>query len=342
MVVLKRAVFVAVVAMLAACKPDLGSRESQITGPRLLAMRATPAEAAQGDPVTYDALVVDPTGEIQPSIDYAYCKLRKPLDDPDTVDFGCLAASGDGIVEIGSGTSVGGTMPTDACRNFGPDVPSPQPGQPPGRPIDPDPTGGYYQPLRLLFGSEIDVGESRISCGVAGASLADSATFRAQYHLNENPSVLDVSSDLAGSLSDDPTAPTTLAPGAYVTLTASWPTCPTSDTCGDGVCGADESETSCPSDCTNPVGCAGAERYVLYDPLGHQIVIARETMSAAWFVTTGSLDSDGTGRDGTDLTTSTSDGLTLPTTAGPVHGWVVLQDDRGGVGWRRFEIAVGP
>ena len=340
MVVLKRIAFVAVV--LAACKPNLGARESQITGPRLLAMRATPAEAAQGDAVTYDALVVDPTGEIGTPLDYAYCTNRKPLDDPDTVSFDCLAATGDGIVEIGAGASVSATMPSDACRNFGPDVPTPKPGQPPGRPIDPDPTGGYYQPLRLLLGAEIDVGESRISCGVQGASLADSATFRAQYHFNTNPQVLDVSSDAAGSLSEDPNAPTSLAAGSRVVLTATWPTCPTSDVCGDGVCGADESETICPTDCndTSPNGCAGAERYVNYDTLNHVIVVARETMSVAWFVTAGDLDSDGTGRDGTDLATTTSDGIVLPSAPGPVHGWVVVRDERGGVGWRRFEIMV--
>ena len=85
MVLLKRIAFVFVA--LAACKPDLGARESQVTGPRLLAMRATPAEVEQGDTLTYDALVVDPTGEIATPIDYAYCTNRKPLDDPDTVSF---------------------------------------------------------------------------------------------------------------------------------------------------------------------------------------------------------------------------------------------------------------
>ncbi len=281
---------------------------------------------------------MDPSGELSTPLDYAYCTARNPLDNPSTVSPACLTTTSADIVEIGASVVATATMPTDACRNFGPDVPSPKPGESQGRPVDPDPTGGYYQPLRLLFASEIDIGQSRVSCGLAGASLADSATYRAQYHANRNPSVLDVSSD-AGSISQDPSAPTTMAIGATVTLTASWPTCPTTDACGDGICGADESQTTCPVDCTNPVGCAGAERYVNYDTLGHAIVIARETMRVAWFVTAGSMQSDGTGRDGTDFATTTSDVLTLPTTATAIHGWAVIHDDRGGVGWRRFEIA---
>lgn len=112
----------------------------------------------------------------------------------------------------------------------------------------------------------------------------------------------------------------------------------TADACGDGVCGAEESKTTCAADCAPVLGCAGAERYVRYDTLGHAIVVSRETMSVSWYATAGDLDSDGTGRLGTDLATTTDDGYVLPSAPGPIHGWVVLRDDRGGVGWRRFEI----
>ncbi len=333
---------VAAIVAVAQCKPQLGGRVSQIAGPRLLAVRSTPPEGSQGDSITYDALEVDPTGEIQAPIDFAYCSVRKPLDELDTVAQGCLVPSGDGISEIGGGTSASSTMPSDACRNFGPDVPSAQPGQPQGRPVDPDSTGGYYQPLRLLFESEIDVASTRIECGLAGGSLTDSAKFRAQYHANKNPVVLDVASDKGGSLSQDPNAPTPLPISSVVTLTASWPACPLSDVCGDGICGADESQTTCPADCTTPVGCGGAERYINYDTVARDIVVSRETMVVAWFVTSldASFDFDSVGRDGADLTTDASGVLTLPATPGPLHGWAVLSDDRGGVGWRRFEILV--
>jgi hypothetical protein len=336
MVVLKRAF---VVALVLACKPDLGARESQIVGPRLLALRATPAEVETGDAVTYDALVVGPNGELGTALDYAYCDLRNPLDNPNTVAEGCVATSGDGIVEIGASTSVSTTMPDDACANFGPEVPPSKPGQPQGRPVDPDPTGGYYQPLRIVLGGEIDVGESRILCGLNGGSQQDNVTYNAQYHDNTNPTVSDVAWD-QGSVSQDAGAPTAIPAGASITLTASWPACPTSDVCGDGVCGADESVTSCAADCNGASanGCAGAERYVNFDEINHVIITSRETIRIAWFATGGSFTSDGTGREGTDVTTSSSNTFTVPASRGAIHAWAVIHDDRGGVGWRRFEL----
>ena len=338
MVVLKRAVALGLVAI--ACKPNLGSPLSLVGGPQVVAARSTPAEAAAGDTVVYDALFVDTSGERGDALDWAYCTARKPLDQLDTYSFDCLAPSGTNILEIGVAPTVTGTMPGDACQNFGPEVPPVQPGQPQGRPVDPDPTGGYYQPLRVISPAETDIASTRISCGVAGASLTDSATFQARYHLNQNPTVSDVTVSAGGSVSQDPASPTPLAAGAYVTLTATWPTCPLTDVCGDGICGADESRTSCPGDCNAPVGCAGSERYVVYDTQQHAVVVARETMRVSWFVTAGAFDSDVTGRDGTDTTTSASNGFTLPSANGPIHGWAVLRDDRGGVGWRRFEILV--
>lgn len=340
MVVLKRALFCAV---LVTCKPELGGRFSQVDAPRVLAVRSTPPEAAASDPVTYDVLQVDATGEITDSIDWAYCVARKPLDDLDTVSTECLAQSGSDIDEIGFGLSASGTLPSDTCRNFGPEVPAPKPGQPQGRPIDPDPTGGYYQPLRLLANGSPQIGATRISCGVANASSGDTASFRARYHANTNPAITSVTSDDGTALSSDASAPTHFALGARVVLTASWAPCPTSDVCGDGVCGADETATTCAGDCPSPLGsnpgCTGSERYVLYDLGAFALVDVRETMRASWFVTSGAFDSDRTGRDGTDLATSTSNTLTLPASAGPIHAWVVLRDDRGGVGWHRVEIA---
>jgi hypothetical protein len=335
MVVLKR---LGLLLMLATCKPNLGSPLALVTGPELLAARSTPAEGAPGDTIAYDALFVDTSGERGDALDWAYCTARKPLDQLDTFSFDCLAASGPNIAELGAAPTVTGMMPSDACRNFGPEVPPSQPGQPQGRPVDPDTTGGYYQPLRVISAAETDIASTRIACGVAGASLDDSATFQARYNNNQNPSVLDVTSS-SGSLSQNTAMPTVMATGAYVTLTASWPACPLMDVCGDGICGADESRTTCPADCTTPVGCAGSERYVVYDTTQRAIVVARETMRVSWFITGGAFDSDATGRDGTDTTTTTSNGLTLPTTPGALHGWVVVRDDRGGVGWRRFEIA---
>ncbi len=54
--------------------------------------------------------------------------------------------------------------------------------------------------------------------------------------------------------------------GETVTLHATWAACPTTPICGDGICGIDETATSCPADCTNPLGCTGSEQYLVLDP----------------------------------------------------------------------------
>jgi hypothetical protein len=77
---------------------------------------------------------------------------------------------------------------------------------------------------------------------------------------------------------------------------------------------------------------------VNYDTLNHVIITSRETIRIAWYATGGSFASDGTGREGTDTQTTTSNAFTLPKTPGAIHAWAVIHDDRGGVGWRRFEM----
>jgi len=56
---------------------------------------------------------------------------------------------------------------------------------------DPDATGGYYQPLRLDLGAEQAIFRERLSCGLAGASLAMSQAFRRALHRKQksNPGV---------------------------------------------------------------------------------------------------------------------------------------------------------
>ena len=63
-------------------------------------------------------------------------------------------------------------------------------------------------------------------------------------------------------------------------------------------------------------------------------------MTVAWFATGGSFDNDRTGRDTSDLTASSDNGWHAPAAAGPVHLWVVLRDDRGGVGWAEYAFDV--
>src|SRR5882672_4342413 len=94
-----------------------------------------------------------------------------------------------------------------ACKQFGPDVPMVMPGQTPGRPVDPDPTGGYYQPVRLIAPEEgvdiVGLGETRLACGLAGASPDLLEAFQGRYHANINPAVESLSAVGGASLHTD-------------------------------------------------------------------------------------------------------------------------------------------
>src|SRR6185503_17910087 len=127
---------------------------SLVVGPRILASRSTPAEAKPEteDAVTYEALAVSSDGTLaQPPIDWALCIAQKPLAETGPIASKCMVPSADYLVHLGEGASADATLPIDGCRLFGSTPPDPEPGQPPARPVDPDTSGGYYQPVRLLL-----------------------------------------------------------------------------------------------------------------------------------------------------------------------------------------------
>jgi hypothetical protein len=359
-----------VMAIGSACKPNLNDTVSLVSSPQILAVRVGTeggqAEAAPMGTLEFTALYVDPSGPITPgTVNWAICNERKPLADLEPVSPLCLYASGDWFIPIGVGNPVSGTIPSVACRQFGPDVPEPMPNQPPGRPVDPDVTGGYYQPVRALApgdGSDITVvAETRLSCGLAQASPNQVAAFAQTYHPNTNPLVASLGVQ-GGSGPWMPVAagamPNQVAAGQHLNLEVAWATCPLTDAPNDGVCGPDETGTPCQScgsnvilspadccpgvtmDCAHPLGCTGAERYVVYDTASASLVDQREGISVSWFATGGVFDSDATGRAGNDTQTTSDNGWQAPAQAGPVILWIVLRDDRGGVGWQTYDIEV--
>ena len=192
---------VAVATAVLGCKPDFGTPASLVTGPRILAVRAEPAEVRAGG-----------HGDLHRARRLArrhrrgagrstgrLCLTPKPLDENNVVATACLGDKGLTPVAAAAPTATA-TVPPNACALFGPDPPPQMPGQPPLRPRDPDVTGGYYQPLRLVDGEVTGFALERVTCNLAqaGADLAVAVT-RMTYQANENPTLQPLTATVDGA-----------------------------------------------------------------------------------------------------------------------------------------------
>lgn len=273
---------------LGACIDELPQQTSRIDAPRVLAIVAEPAEAAPGAAVGYAAIIATPDGPREAAVAWSYCTAPKPPTEDNIVAAACIGDPA-ALAPLGDSATVAATLPADACRTHGPDTP-------PGgfRPRDPDPSGGYYQPVRAAQdGAPLAFGLHRLACDLADAPPAIVREYRERYAANTHPTLASFRVLRAGA----PIDPATVAPGEALTLDATWPA-------------------------------AAAEPYVRYDRARVAIVPAIETLRVGWFATGGTLAADATGA----LTpTSTAVTWIAPTTAGDVHLWAVLHDDRGGV-----------
>lgn len=350
---LVRGVVVAITLSTFGCKPDIPGSPSVVDGPRVLAVKSEPAEAApKGNPpttITWSALYVGADGNEDPAnLDWALCVERKPLATAGEISPECLVAAGDSLIDLGSGEAVTGSLPDDGCRKFGPNPPAPNPGEPSPRPADPDATGGFYQPIRIAANDggteDYSVGLTRLACGIARVSAEQTLDYQNRYRSNENPTLSGIVVSPGGdetALTADAGTTATVSVNAKVTLRASWPDCPLEPACGDGICGANEDKTSCPDDCKDPHGCAGSEPYVSFDLGTRELVDRREGMRVAWYSAGGSFEHDRTGQTEADAATTYTDNTwTAPSGPGDVHLWAVLRDDRGGIDWGSFVVHV--
>jgi hypothetical protein len=183
--------------------------------------------------------------------------------------------------------------------------------------VDADSTGGYFQPVRLAAGDQIAIGLVRVTCSVPGVTADQTADLTKYDHPNVNPAVDSVASGMLGALPVEGTGTTAATRSQRFDLTATWAKC-------------------------DPLAmsCTGSEGYAFLDPLSHTVARAREQIRVSWFATGGTFDDDVTGRSATDPTADSSNGWTAPATAGVFHVWVVLRDDRGGVGWASYVFDV--
>jgi hypothetical protein len=214
--------FVALAAL--GCKPAVGRAPSLIVGPEILAVRGDPAEVSPGVDVSYQFLMASTTGTVTDAQGtWDICTQPKPPSESNSVASAFVSAP--------PGTDVGATFtaaaPPDACSLFGPNAPAAKAGQPPFRPRDPDITGGYYVPVRLL----VDDGAGnplmafdfeRVFCGLGGAPLAAIQDYNTRYKKNTNPTLEGLAIVAAdGTRTDILASSGTVTGGSAVALVAS-------------------------------------------------------------------------------------------------------------------------
>lgn len=287
---------------LAACAPAMPNDAGIVAAPRVVAVRAQPAESKPGTAVTYTALVAAPVDDDSDAVPvWAFCTAPKAPTEDNAVADACLG--GGALLPAGTGVAISATTPRDACALFGPDTP-------PGgfRPRDPDVTGGYYQPLRVtLAGAEPSFALERLGCDLGMASADSASAFANAYVPNENPTLLPLSATAgAGDTPLDAVPPDTA-----VTLRASWPA-------------------------------EAAETYAYFDRDAQNLVTKRESLRVSWYATSGHFDAATTGRSENDPALDATNVWTTPATAGPNVLWLVLQDSRGGVDFARYDVTVTP
>lgn len=190
---------------LVACEDALDQRLAIVDEPRVLAVVAEPAEAKTGAQVSYHAVVASPDGPLLAEPTWAYCLASKPPTEDNAVSTGCFDDAQ--LAPLGTSATISAMLPSDGCIRFGPDTPGAG-----FRPRDPDPTGGYYQPLRVEAGPDIDVafGFSRITCNLPTAPADVAFDYRMNYVPNSNPVL-------------DPIELVDVPADSDVTLVASWP-----------------------------------------------------------------------------------------------------------------------
>jgi len=305
----------------AGCVPELDDDVSLVSDARVLAIVAEPPEAGEGDSVRLGALVAGAEAGVLPLL--SFCHARKSLAELGPVAPECLQEGSIELEPLGRGQSVVGVIERSACSVFGPRRPAAEAGQPAGRPVDPDPTGGFYQPvLAALPGQPSTLGGVRLDCGLPGADRDQVIEYNQRHRPNRNPRLQSVDVFRDGAyLGIAEGTPFAVGAGEQVELRAVWEAC------------------AAPVEGTTPVDdCGGAEPYVVLDPESRSIVERSEALLTSWYATAGLFDEPRTGPDG--AAPSALNRWVAPASPGLVDVWVVLRDGRGGVGYaaRRFNV----
>jgi hypothetical protein len=178
-----------------------------------------------------------------------------------------------------------------------------QAGATPLRPAPPDPTGGFYQPVRLGWEDSVSIARERLTCDPTGISLDLAQAYRAIREPNRNPRLL----PLVATLGEAPADLGSLPALAVVDLVASWP--------ADSV-----------------------QSYVTVDGERAALDWHSEKLWVALFATAGSLDFDVSQAAPSENTARNR--FHAPAGPGRLYVWTVLHDDRGGTDFAQTEIVV--
>jgi len=285
-----------ILVALAGCQDALDQRLALVDQPRVLAITSEPPEVVPGASATLTALLAGPDGALAEIPTWSLCDAPKPPTVDNAVADGCVQ---DQVTPLGDAASITATIPMDACRTFGPDVVSAG-----FRPRDPDPTGGYYQPIRAAVPSiDLAFGFTRITCNLANAPGDVAQQYKTTYVANENPTLLEL------TLDGIPAMGGSVMPDQDVALSAGWP--------ADAV-----------------------ESYLYYDQTSQTLITRRESMRVSWFATAGSLAVDASAVDEADSATSVTTTWHTPSGGGLVFLWLVLRDSRGGIATASYPVTV--
>ncbi|MEM9459156.1 MAG: hypothetical protein AAGF11_33565 [Myxococcota bacterium] len=291
-----------------ACTPTFEDRPWRIDEDRIVAIAATPAEARPGTMVSLQALVVGPDGPFDPAIEWSACTRPRSARERTGVTERC--ARGEDLEPLGTPARV----LDDACARFGPNPPPTEGDAPSRRPADPDPSGGFFLPVHAEVSAESlqSFGFVRLRCDLAGVTRAIFDQFEARYRDNLAPMLDRLELRDEDTLAPLGTTSAQVRPGASV-------------------------------DFELVLATEASEPYVVVDPESGQLLDRQEALTVRWYVTDGELDRGTQTLPGTELGEDEARFVVswrAPPSDGPVFGWAVLVDDRGGTSWAAFEIDV--
>jgi hypothetical protein len=245
----------AVIAALSllSCQTEFERRPSRIDRQRVLSIRSEPAEARPGESVEVSVLVASPEGTVlNPLPAWAFCLKRPPAAAYNVVADECLEPTASWIQPAGAGTTATVTLPAAGCQLFGSEPMAAASGALPIRALDPDETGGYYQPIRASIGdATLGFGSLRIACALFQAPADVAREYRTRYVANRNPELEALERRTAEALT----------PGSRIPLTARF-------------------------------GRASRETYVVYAPERRALDLRTERLQVSWYATGGVLESD--------------------------------------------------